>query len=313
MNQSSPMSHDQVRLRGLHAHLSSCIRGQGHVIDRVTKALVRSELNLQKHSRFLFLGPTGVGKTELTSAFTTCLHDGKPGRLHRIDCSEFASADSVAGFLSAKRGAQGRLASLKLACGDTLLFDEIEKAGRSFQDLLLQLLEPGRITLTSGRVIDVSSNYIVCTSNIASHEILDLAHASFATIERHILRRAETVLRPEILNRFDDALVFRPLEYDTQVEILRQKLAAYLEPLRKERWHVEVDEGVIPFLVRYGFDRRMGARPLLRVIHRFVGNALASRALADSSRAGVLCVAGNGVELTLAGVSECSSTSKDCV
>lgn len=299
MSKSTPTSDPLDRLRGLHAHLASSIRGQSQVIGRVADAIIRSELKLQRCGRFAFFGPTGVGKTELTMAFSNYLHEGRPGHCHRLDCSEFSSPEAVPGFLGGQ-GNAGRLASFKLSGGDTILFDEIEKAHRTFLDLFLQLLEPGRITLASGVLLDVSDVYIVATSNIASHEILDLAHASPASIERHVLRRAETVLRPEILNRFDEALVFRPLEYDTQVEILRQKLSAYLEPLRDQGFYVDVQESAVSFLVRHGFDRRMGARPLLRAIHRHVGNALALRALAGAGRAGTLRVADRGDALMLA-------------
>ncbi len=304
MTDQTPECENRPRLQGLQSHFASCIRGQQHVIERVARALIRSELCLHRHARFLFLGPTGVGKTELANVFTAYLRGGESGHAHRIDCSEFPTEEAVSGFLKDERNSKGRLASLKMSRGDTLIFDEIEKAEGAFRDLLLQLLEPGRITLSSGRVVDVSQLYIVCTGNIASKDILALRRAPFSSIERHILRSAEKVLRPEVLNRFDETLVFRPLEYDMQVEILEQHLAAYVAQMRELQWRIQVHQGVIPFLVRHGFDRRMGARPLLRAIRRYVGDALAARALAGAEQEGVLQVAENGQELVLGSLKE---------
>jgi len=286
-------------LRSLHRYLKRHIHGQDHVLGPVSHAIIRAELGLEKPGRFLFLGPTGVGKTETAMAFTRYLRGDSVGSIVRYDCSEFRSPDSLRWLLGDRVGDRGRFGTLGQKGAVTLLFDEIEKAGRDFLDLLLQVLEPGRITLASGEPVDLSNCFVVCTSNIASHELLELKHSTPTTLERHVLSRAQQVLRPEIFNRFDETLVFRPLEYDTQVEILRQKLEEYLEPIRAGDCDIALDATVLPFLIRHGFDRRLGARPVLRAIRKHVGNALAEDLLAGGNGKGRLCVDATTDQLTM--------------
>ncbi len=194
-------------------HLVSRIRGQAEVIGRVAAVLQRAELGLTKPGRpkasFLFLGPTGVGKTELTLCFSEYLLGS--GSVHRFDMSEFQNQNSVGLLLGEHLGERGLLGSAldkRQIC--TLLFDEIEKAHPRVLDLFLQMLDAARVTLADGNTLDLSGCYIVMTSNIGSAEIMGLHHSAYATMERHVLTRAQQSLRPELYARSDGKAGVQP-------------------------------------------------------------------------------------------------------
>lgn len=180
------------RLRGLRAHLAANIRGQSHVMDRVCSVLVRGELGLANPRRpkgsFLFVGPTGVGKTETTLIFTNYLFEG--AQPIRFDMSEYQNQSSVEKLIGAHAtdtGLMGRaLAGVK---SGTLLFDEVEKAHPLVLDLLLQILEDGRITLATGETLNLRGFYAVLTSNIGSAEAMRMVASSFSSIERTVMAR----------------------------------------------------------------------------------------------------------------------------
>src|SRR5581483_1483852 len=260
------LSSDRLeRLRQLQLHLTDRIRGQNHVIPRVVSVLHRGELGLNTANRprgsFLFLGPTGVGKTELSLAFTAYLL-GKD-RLFRFDMSEYQTQESLGVLLGSRVGETGLLGIVlaKSATG-TLLFDEIEKAHPRVLDVFLQMLDAARVTMASGEVLDLNGFYIVFTSNIAAAEIINLQHSSFATMERHVLAKAQRTLRPELYARITEKLVFNRLSYDVQVEIARLHMGRELAFLRSKGFDLAADESVVSFLMQHGFHPRLGARPL---------------------------------------------------
>jgi len=277
--------------------LNGGIRGQTDAVTPVALALICFLLRLRPAPRFLFLGPTGVGKTELCRAFTRELFGLE--HLHCFDCSEFGSPQSsLEVLLGDRHGDPGRLGALAEHSGGTLLFDEAEKGSDRFLRLLLQILEPGRVTLASGREINLRPFIIVCTGNIGSAEILEALASKFRTLERHIVEQAQETLRPEVFNRFDEVIVFRPLELDTQREIVELKLKEYLAsiPYSPIAYLTEV----IDFLLRFGFDRRYGARPLVRAIRRHVGEAIARDLMAEGAGTGTLKVEQGHQKLVLA-------------
>ena len=280
----------------LFPRLVAGIRGQNHVVAPVAKALQRTELGFAQPGRFLFLGPTGTGKTQLTLNCTKILF-GDPSLCVRFDCSEFDSAAALSILLGNRDGDRGRFGDLKDSKARVLLFDEFEKSCREFRQLLLQILEPGHITLACGETIDLSRFYRFATSNVASEAIADLFHSTPSTVERHVLQRAREVFRPETVNRFDLAVVFRPLDFDTQNEICRLKLEEYLDGQRAKGWVIAVAPEVVPFLLRFGFDRQLGARPLGRAIEQFVGDALVEATLSESRQQGTLIVDTTGTSL----------------
>jgi ATP-dependent Clp protease ATP-binding subunit ClpA len=270
------------RLRKLQPYLNDRIRGQDHVIPRVVSALQRGELGLTTPSRprgsFLFLGPTGVGKTELSLAFTDYLL-GKD-KLFRFDMSEYQTQESLGVLLGGRIGEIGLLgmAVARSATG-TLLFDEIEKAHPRVLDVFLQVLDAARVTMASGETLDLSGFYIVFTSNIAAAEIINLQHSSFATMERHVLAKAQRTLRPELYARITEKLVFNRLSYDVQMEIARLHIARELSFLRDKGFDLTLGPSVVSFLMQRGFHPRLGARPLRDTIEKHLRGAVSDALL----------------------------------
>ena len=241
------------RLAELEAEMPREIRGQGHVLPRILSVLRRGQLNLRKPGRprgsFLKLGPTGTGKTESTMVFTRRLFNADA--LIRLDMSEYQTQQSLGVLIGSQPGECGYLGmERKRVAEGTLLLDEIEKAHPRVLDICLQLLDAARVTLASGETLDFSPFYIALTSNIGAAEILGLQYSSAATLERHVMSRAQQTLRPELFARIDEVLVFYPLSYEVQLEIADKFLRAELKFLKEQGHELEADAGVMPFLVR---------------------------------------------------------------
>jgi ATP-dependent Clp protease ATP-binding subunit ClpA len=220
------------RLAKLETELPREIRGQTHVIAPVLSIARRGQLGLTKSGRprgsFLSLGPTGVGKTELIIVFTRVLYG--LDYLFRFDMSEFQTQDTLGLLLGAKAGEIGMLGNVrKKAATGVLLFDEAEKAHPRILDILLQLLDAARLTPATGDTLDFSGFYVWMTSNLGSAELLMLQHSTEATLERHVLTRAEQSLRREIFARIDEKLVFHRLNYDQQLEVAEKFLSREVE------------------------------------------------------------------------------------
>lgn len=284
------------KLSGLEGYLSSKIRGQGHVIPRVCSVLERGELGLQPPDKplgsFLFLGPTGVGKTELTLECSRYLFGD--GALHRFDMSEFQHLDSVKLFLGDESGHPGRLGKvLAENSKGVLLFDEIEKAHRLIWDLFLQMLDAARITLADHQTHDLSGFFIVCTSNIGSQQLLRPTRLPFATLERAVLSELHRHFRPELIGRFDEKIVFRPLSSETQREIARLVINEELARFREKGFDLSISGEALEFLVRKGIHRTLGARPMKRTAQKYIGDAIR---MALRSGEGVSGVVGVGAE-----------------
>jgi ATP-dependent Clp protease ATP-binding subunit ClpA len=280
-------------LCGLEAHLLSRIKGQDHVIPRVCSVLERGQLGLQPQGKplgsFLFLGPTGVGKTELTLEFARYLFG--PENVHRFDMSEFLHLDSVKLFMGDETGSPGRLGKiLSRHQRGVLLFDEIEKAHRLIWDLLLQMLDAARITLADHRVYDLSGFYVVCTSNIGAQQLLRLTRLPFTTLERAVISELHRFFRPELIGRFDEKIVFRPLSLDTQREIARLAIAEELARFRERGFDLRVSDETFEFLVRRGIHKALGARPMKGTVRKFVGDAVRDAIKAGQPSSGVLIV-----------------------
>ena len=196
MKTASPPVTSNGKLHELESHLRQRIRGQDHVLPRIVSILRRGELGLTKPGRprgsFLFLGPTGVGKTEVTLAFTGFLMSKE--HLFRFDMSEYQTQESLGLLLGGKLGERGTLGMVydKSRVG-TLLFDEIEKAHPRVLDVFLQILDAARVTMASGETLELSGFYVVFTSNIGSADLMNLQYSTPATMERHVLTRAQQV------------------------------------------------------------------------------------------------------------------------
>jgi len=282
-----------TKLQNLEAHLRSRIRGQSHVLPRIVSVLQRGELGITKPSRpkgsFLFLGPTGVGKTEITLAFTSFLLS--PKYVFRFDMSEYQTQDRLPLLLGSSAQERGMLAMAhEQSRVGTLLFDEIEKAHPRVMDISLQILDAARVTIATGETLDLSGYYIVFTSNIGSADLLNLQHSTAATLERHVLTRAQQSLRPEIYARITEKLVFHRLTYDHQLEIAQLMLTQELSFLRERGYALEADDSVLPFLVRHGFHPKLGARPMRDAVEKLVGDAVTTDVLTDGKGSGRLTV-----------------------
>lgn len=282
-----------TKLHELDSLLPREIRGQSHALPRIVSTLKRGELGLCKPGRprgsFLLLGPTGVGKTEVTVVFTNHLFG--PGRLFRFDMSEFQNQEALGLLLGAKLGERGFFGAIRENSNEgTLLFDEIEKGHPRIMDLFLQLLDAARITIATGETLDFSGFYIVMTTNIGSAELMSLQHSSEATLERHVLTRAQQALRPEVFARISEKLVFHRLSYEHQLEIAQKFIAREVEFLTGRGHALQLDGSVLPFLVRKGFHPKLGARPMRDAVEKLVGDAVAECLLAGRQSGGVLVV-----------------------
>jgi ATP-dependent Clp protease ATP-binding subunit ClpB len=176
------------------------------------------------------------------------------------------------------------------AAEGSILFDEAEKAHPRVLDILLQLLDAARITIATGRTLDFSGFYIWLTSNIGSAELMGLQHSNEATMERHVLSRAQQALRPEIFARITEKLVFGRLSYEHQLEIAEKFLAREMEFLAGRGHKLELDKSVLPFLVRKGFHPKLGARPMRDAVEKLIGDALTKNLLAGRNSGGRLQV-----------------------
>lgn len=287
---------DTTKIANLHeldARLPREIRGQSHVLPRILSALRRGELGLTKPGRprgsFLLLGPTGVGKTETVVVATTQLFSS--GRLFRFDMSEFQTQEALGLLLGARLGEVGYLGAVReRAAEGSLLFDEAEKAHPRVLDIMLQLLDAARITVATGQTLDFSGFYVWLTSNIGSAELMSLQHSNEATLERHVLTRAQQTLRPEIFARVNEKLVFGRLSYEHQLEIAEKFLSREIEFLAACGHKLELDKSVLPFLVRKGFHPKLGARPMRDAVEKLVGDAAAECLLSQRAACGILGV-----------------------
>ena len=267
------------------------IRGQNQVLPRVVSVVQRGEFGLTKPGRprgsFLLLGPTGVGKTETVVVLTRQIFGAE--KLFRFDMSEFQTQESLGLLLGAKLGETGYLGAMReRAAEGSLLFDEAEKAHPRVLDIMLQLLDAARITVATGQTLDFSGFYVWLTSNIGSAELMSLQHSNDATLERHVLSRAQQALRPEIFARINEKLVFNRLSYEHQLEIAEKFLSREVEFLTSRGHKLELDKTVLPFLVRKGFHPKLGARPMRDATEKLVGDAVAGALLQNGSAEGRL-------------------------
>jgi ATP-dependent Clp protease ATP-binding subunit ClpB len=282
-----------TKLHELNSLLPREIRGQSQVLPRIISTVKRGELNLTKPGRprgsFLLLGPTGVGKTETVVVLTNQVFGA--GKLFRFDMSEFQTQESLGLLLGAKLGESGYLGAMReRAAEGSLLFDEAEKAHPRVLDILLQLLDAARITIATGQTLDFSGFYVWMTSNIGSAELMSLQHSNDATLERHVLARAQQALRPEIFARINEKLVFNRLSYEHQLEIAEKFLSREVEFLAARGHKLELEKSVLPFLVRKGFHPKLGARPMRDAVEKLVGDAVAEKLLKGELAAGAMAV-----------------------
>nr|WP_245537995.1 ATP-dependent chaperone ClpB [Rubinisphaera brasiliensis] len=286
---SRMLQTERQKLLNMEAELHNRMINQSEAVAAVSNAVRRSRSGLQDQNRpvgsFIFLGPTGVGKTELCKALAAFLFDDERNMI-RVDMSEFMEQHSVARLIGAPPGyvgyeEGGRLTeAVRRQPYSVILLDEVEKAHRDVFNVLLQVLDDGRLTDGKGRTVDFTNSIVVMTSNIGSRQIMELAgQLDDSTVKEAAMDQLRKHFLPEFLNRVDEVIVFQPLG---QAEI-RQIVDLQIRRLEKQMvdhdFTLEVSEAARDLIASEGYDPQYGARPLKRVIQNRLQNALASAIL----------------------------------
>ena len=313
------LAGERQKLLELEQLLGERVVGQLEAVAAVAAAIRRARAGMQSPTRpvgsFLFLGPTGVGKTELAKALAAALFD-EDDALVRLDMSEFMERNAVARLVGAPPGYVGYEEGGQLTEAvrrrpyAVLLLDEVEKAHPEVFNLLLQVLDDGRLTDSQGRTVDFRHTVVIMTSNLASRAILDSARATREAgvepdqqswldqqtwLDQQIDQALASQFRPEFLNRIDEVIRFRPLGPDDLQRIVRLQLAELARLLAEQHLELEVPEPVVQALAEQGYEPEYGARPLRRVLRRQLENPLATELLAErfSGARGVRVEPGN--------------------
>jgi ATP-dependent Clp protease ATP-binding subunit ClpC len=296
---------ERERLLRLEGQLHERIVGQEEAVEAVAEAIRRARAGLSDPNRpigsFLFLGPTGVGKTELALALADALF-GDEAATVRIDMSEFQERHTVSRLVGAPPGYVGYEEAGQLTGAvrrrpySVLLLDEIEKAHPDVFNVLLQLLDDGRLTDAQGRTVDFKNTVVIMTSNLGAERIQ--AHArrneSFEELKEDMNRLLRDTLRPEFVNRIDEVILFRSLGRDQIAEISRLLLDHTSRRLKAQGIGIEFTDAAVALIAEEGFDPEFGARPLRRTIQRRVDNALSRMVLEGSLERGDKLVVGAG-------------------
>ncbi|MCP9807057.1 AAA family ATPase [Cyanobium sp. T1B-Tous] len=307
------LAGERQKLLELEARLGERVIGQPEAVAAVAAAIRRARAGMQSPTRpvgsFLFLGPTGVGKTELAKALAASLFD-EDDALVRLDMSEFMERNAVARLVGAPPGYVGYEEGGQLTEAvrrrpyAVLLLDEVEKAHPEVFNLLLQVLDDGRLTDSQGRTVDFRHTVVIMTSNLASRAILENARAGAdpalageqeARLAQQVDQALSAQFRPEFLNRIDEVIRFRPLGPADLQRIVRLQLAELARLLAEQHLALEVPEPVVQALAEQGYEPEYGARPLRRVLRRQLENPLATELLAErfAGARGVRVEAGN--------------------
>jgi ATP-dependent Clp protease ATP-binding subunit ClpB len=283
------LSGEREKLLHMEENLRRRVVGQDEAIVAVSNAIRRARAGLQDPNRplgsFLFLGPTGVGKTELTRALAEFLFDDESAMV-RIDMSEYMEKHSVARLIGAPPGYVGYdeggslTEAVRRRPYQVILFDEVEKAHPDVFNVLLQVLDDGRLTDGQGRTVDFRNTLIVLTSNLGSEALASLPEKADVSVARDaVMNAVRAAFRPEFLNRLDEILLFRRLSRDDMKGIVTIQLERLRKLLADRKITLEVDNAASAWLANAGYDPVYGARPLKRVIQRELQNPLAQQIL----------------------------------
>jgi len=291
------LESERERLTRLEAELGRRVVGQPEALAAVSNAVRRARAGLQDPNRptgsFIFLGPTGVGKTETARALAEFLFDDERAMV-RLDMSEYMEKHAVARMIGAPPGYVGYEEGGQLTEAvrrrpyAVVLFDEIEKAHPDVFNVLLQILDDGRLTDSQGRVVDFKSTVLIMTSNIGSTYILEHGTANWEQVETKVTELLRQGFKPEFLNRVDDVVIFRPLGREEIDHILTLQIARVAKLLADRKLGLEVTPAARALLVAEGYDPVYGARPLKRAIQRLMQNPLALAVLEGEYQEGDL-------------------------
>ncbi len=301
---SKMLESERQKLLNLEEELHKSVIGQEEAIQAVSDAVRRSRAGLQDPKRpigsFIFLGTTGVGKTELAKALATYLFNDE-ALMTRIDMSEYQEKYSVSRLIGAPPGYVGYdeggqlTEAVRRKPYSVVLFDEIEKAHPDVFNILLQVLDDGRLTDNKGRTVNFKNTIIIMTSNLGSSYIQEQFEKMNADNREHIIEETKEkimemlkkTIRPEFLNRIDETIMFTPLDKEEIGQIVRLQIASVGAMLKENDITLEVSDNAIQFIAQAGFDPEFGARPIKRAIQRYLLNDLSKQLLAgaiDKSR-----------------------------
>ena len=305
---------EMQKLLHLEDQLHQRVVGQDQAVTAVAEAVLRARAGLKDPQRpigsFLFLGPTGVGKTELARALAQSLFDDERAMI-RIDLSEYQEKHNVARLIGAPPGYVGYdeggqlTEAVRRRPYSVILFDEIEKAHPDVFNVMLQILDDGRLTDGQGRVVDFKNTLIIMTSNMGSHRVLefrgDVGTADFESMREAVIEEMRRHFRPEFLNRVDEMIVFHALDQRHLRRIVEIQLVGLRQRLAERQIELELTDAAVTHLVESGYEPGYGARPLKRALQREVETPLARRILSGEVRDGQTVVAeaaGGGLVFT---------------
>ena len=300
---SKMLEAEKAKLLSMETVLHERVIGQKEAVDVVSNAIRRSRAGLSDPNKpigsFLFLGPTGVGKTELCKTLANFMFDSEDAMV-RIDMSEFMEKHSVSRLVGAPPGYVGYeeggylTEAVRRKPYSVILLDEVEKAHPDVFNILLQVLDDGRLTDGQGRTVDFKNTVVIMTSNLGSDRIQEKAMTStYESMKAEVMEIVSQHFRPEFLNRVDESVVFHPLGQEQIKSIASIQLDRLRQRMAEKEYELEVNEDVLSLVAEVGFDPVYGARPLKRAIQQMVENPLA-----DSILAGEL-IPGQKVHLTV--------------
>ncbi len=282
----------------LDEELHKRVVGQDEAVKKVTEAIIRSRAGIKDPNRpigsFLFLGPTGVGKTELSKALAEALFDDEANMV-RIDMSEYMEKFSVSRLIGAPPGYVGYEEGGQLTEAvrrkpySVVLFDEIEKAHPDVFNILLQVLDDGRITDSLGRTVDFKNTILIMTSNIGAQYLLDGIDENgemSSEAEEEVMEQLKGSFRPEFLNRLDEIIMFKPLSADNIKSITKLLILSLNKRLKDRELTITVTDDALTFIAENGYEPVYGARPLKRYIQKYVETGVAKLILSDSVKMG---------------------------
>ncbi|MGP9635509.1 ATP-dependent chaperone ClpB [Psychrobacter sp. AOP3-A1-26] len=292
---SKMMQGERDKMLAMEEKLHERVIGQDEAVEAVANAVRRSRAGLSDPNRpsgsFLFLGPTGVGKTELTKSLANFLFDSEDA-IVRIDMSEYMEKHSVSRLVGAPPGYVGYeeggtlTEAVRRKPYSVLLFDEVEKAHPDVFNILLQVLDDGRLTDSQGRVVDFKNTVIIMTSNLGSHKIQEMVGESYEDIKAEVMDSVGQHFRPEFVNRIDEIVVFHPLGMSQMAGIADIQLDRLRQRIQEREMDIELSSEAMNKLVAVGYDPVYGARPLKRAIQQEIENPLSLKLLAGDFVAG---------------------------
>ncbi|MGM8890708.1 ATP-dependent chaperone ClpB [Psychrobacter sp. 1Y1] len=292
---SKMMQGERDKMIAMEEKLHERVIGQNEAVESVANAVRRSRAGLSDPNRpsgsFLFLGPTGVGKTELTKSLANFLFDSEDA-IVRIDMSEYMEKHSVSRLVGAPPGYVGYeeggtlTEAVRRKPYSVILFDEVEKAHPDVFNILLQVLDDGRLTDSQGRVVDFKNTVIIMTSNLGSHKIQEMVGESYEDIKAEVMDSVGQHFRPEFVNRIDEIVVFHPLGMSQMAGIADIQLDRLRQRIQEREMDIELSADAMNKLVAVGYDPVYGARPLKRAIQQEIENPLSLKLLAGDFIAG---------------------------